>query len=110
MRRHYGAPVREKQAPPLKATGNDFDGFVHTVSSSFTTVNAYRASVQPVRVSVLNRGFNLLSRFACDDLVFKDVTIGRQLRTIDLVIVFPQPGTDQGLTAMEERLPNCYNQ
>src|SRR5207247_11011307 len=90
--------------------GNYFCDLVHTVSSSFTTVKAYRTSVQPVRVSVLNGGFNRFSRFACDDLVLKDLTIGRQIRTIDLVIVSPQPGTDQGLTAMEERLPNCHNQ
>src|SRR6266581_4076701 len=110
MRRHYDAPAREKQAPPLKSSRK-----LLWRSRSYGLLELHnckriRTSVQPVRVSVLNGGFNRFSRFACDDLVFKDLTIGRQLHTIDLVIVFPQPGTDQGLTAMEERLPNCHNQ
>src|SRR5437016_4264610 len=84
MRRHYDAPAREKQAPPLKSSRK-----LLWRSRSYGLLEPHnckrtRRSVQPVRVSVLNGGFNRFSRFACDDLVFKDLTIGRQLRTIDL--------------------------
>src|SRR5207244_2151964 len=98
-RRRCDAPERERQASPIRSRPKRFWRYSSYALSP--------RSIQLVFVSALNGHFDLFGRFACDDLVFEDLAVGRQFRTLDLVIVLPESRTDQGLTAMEKRFTNC---